>query len=80
MILELIKDPIVWGMTIFVLLCAWHNFKAGHKQGLLEGVDVTLAMLSQQNLIELEHGKDGEIIINAKDGTSKMLVENPDNV
>tara|TARA_B100000768_G_C11247563_1_gene362507 strand:+ start:31 stop:273 length:243 start_codon:yes stop_codon:yes gene_type:complete len=80
MILELIKDPITWGMGLFVLLCAWHNFKAGHKQGLLEGVDVTLAMLSQQNLIELEHGNDGEVIINAKDGNSTKLLDKPKNV
>lgn len=80
MILELITDPINWCMALFVLLCAWHNFKQGHKQGLLEGVDVTLAMLDQQNLIELEHGKDGEIIINAKDGKSTKLLDNPKNV
>ena len=53
MILELFSNPLTWMMAFFVIVCAWHNFKAGHKQGLLEGVDVTLAMLSQQNLIEL---------------------------
>jgi len=69
MILELIKDPVVWGMGLFVFLCAWHNFRAGHKQGVLEGVDVALHMLSAERLIDLEHGENGEIIIHAKDGS-----------
>lgn len=79
MILELLTDPLTWILALFVMICAWHNFRKGHQQGLLDGVDSTLAMLSYQGLIELEHGEDGEIIINAKDGkkfkTAKVVKE-----
>jgi len=71
MMLELIKDPIVWGMGLFVFLCAWHNFRVGHRQGVTEGVDVVLHMLSAEQLIDLEHSPNGEIIIHAKDGSAK---------
>lgn len=73
--LELIKDPIVWGMGLFVLLCAWHNFKVGYKQGVAEGVDVVLHMLSAEKLIDLEHKDDGEIVIHAIDGSSRKQTQ-----
>ncbi len=68
MISQLLTDPLTWIMLVFTTLCAWSSWRTGHKEGLLNGVDATLAMLTDQDIIELEHGNDGEIIINSKGG------------
>lgn len=73
-IMQLITDPLTWGMLTFVVVCAWHSFKQGQKQGVLEGVDATLTMLSFQRLIDLEEQPNGEIVIKAKDGTKRYTV------
>ena len=54
MILELLSNPLTWIMAFFVIVCAWHNFKVGYKQGVAEGVDVVLEMLNAEKLIDLE--------------------------
>jgi hypothetical protein len=71
MILELLSTPLTWGLGTFVIVCAWHNYKVGRLAGIAEGVDVALTMLSNEKLIDLEHGQDGEIIIHAIDGSAK---------
>lgn len=71
MILELFSNPLTWMMACFVIVCAWHNFKVGYKQGVAEGVDVVLEMLSAEKLIDLETGANGEVIIHAIDGSSR---------
>ena len=71
MILELLSNPLTWIMAFFVIVCAWHNFRAGRLAGIAEGVDVVLEMLNAEQLIDLEHGANGEITIHAKDGSAK---------
>lgn len=72
-IMQLFTDPLTWVMLTFTIACAWHSFRQGQKQGVLDGVDATLAMLSFQRLIELEHGDNGETVIKAKDGKKVAL-------
>ena len=47
MILELLSNPLTWTMALFVVICAWHNFRAGRLAGIAEGVDVVLEMLNR---------------------------------
>jgi hypothetical protein len=71
MITELMTDPMLWVGTLFVIACSYFNYRAGQRQGLYDGIDATLSMLDDKNLINLETDETGEMHISAKDSVEK---------
>lgn len=47
----------------FVAACAYFNFRSGYRQGVMDGLDASLAILEQQKFIHLIEHENGDISI-----------------
>lgn len=50
-------------LCVFVAACVYFNHRSGYRQGILDGIDSSLAMLEQQKLIRIVELEDGNFSI-----------------
>lgn len=46
-------------LVAFVVACAYFNFRSGHREGVMQGMELTLRLLEADNKIRIVRTKDG---------------------
>tara|TARA_A100001011_G_scaffold304781_1_gene319206 strand:+ start:312 stop:521 length:210 start_codon:yes stop_codon:yes gene_type:complete len=46
-------------LVAFTIACAYFNFRSGHREGVMQGMELTLRLLEADNKIRIVRTKDG---------------------
>ena len=47
-------------LVTFTVACAWFNYRSGHREGVMQGMELTVRLLEASNKIRIVRTKDGE--------------------
>lgn len=47
-------------LVAFTVACAWFNYRSGHREGVMQGMELTVRLLEASNKIRIVRTKDGE--------------------
>lgn len=46
-------------LVAFTIACAWYNYKSGHRDGVMQGMELTIRLLEADNKIRIVRTNDG---------------------
>ncbi len=46
-------------LVAFTIACAWYNYRSGHRDGVMQGMELTIRLLEADNKIRIVRTNDG---------------------